>query len=263
MSTKTPPDFLQKLNHHKRDDHITFDEGPHIYTIDGDSGFTSVTTWVHSHFSHFDPDKVINNMFSSGKINDPTYKYFGMTKDQIKKQWSGGEAAQKGTDMHYDIECFYNNIDVNNSTEEFSYFINFKNDYNNLNAYRTEWLVYYEELRLAGSIDMVFKDENGDFWVYDWKRTGELSPESFKDKRATNSIINNIPDCKYWHYALQLNIYRTILEENYHLKIKGMCLVRLHPDNVYKNYERIPVPFLNDEVQLLFNQRRQQIVDSN
>ena len=97
MSTKTPPDFLQKLNHHKRDDHITFDEGPHIYTIDGDSGFTSVTTWVHSHFSHFDPDKVINNMFSSGKINDPTYKYFGMTKDQIKKQWSGGEAAQKGS----------------------------------------------------------------------------------------------------------------------------------------------------------------------
>ena len=34
---------LQNLNKHERDTHITFDEGPHIYTIDGESDFTSVT----------------------------------------------------------------------------------------------------------------------------------------------------------------------------------------------------------------------------
>lgn len=260
MSIKTPPDYLQKINRHQRDEHITFDEGPHIYTIDGDSGFTSVTTWVHSHFPHFDADKVIDKMFSSGKINDPQYKYFGMTKEDIKKQWSGGDAAQKGTDLHYDIECFYNNINVKNDSEEYKYFIEFKNDYSNLTPYRTEWLVYYEELRLAGSIDMVFKDENNDFWIYDWKRTGELSPESFNDKRSINSLIHNIPDCKYWHYTLQLNIYRTILEEKYGLKIKGMCLVRLHPDNAYKTYERIPVPFIREEVKILFNERKEQIL---
>ena len=90
-----------------------------------------------------------------------------MTKEDIKKQWSGGDAAQKGTDLHYDIECFYNNIKVKNESEEYKYFITFKNDYSNLTPYRTEWLVYYEEFRLAGSIDMVFKDENNDFWIYD------------------------------------------------------------------------------------------------
>ena len=44
--------FLSTKNHHLRDDHISFDEGPHIYTIDGDSDYKSVTTFVHSHFEH-------------------------------------------------------------------------------------------------------------------------------------------------------------------------------------------------------------------
>lgn len=38
-------DTLSKKNPHERDTHISFDEGPHIYTIDGDSDYMSVTTW--------------------------------------------------------------------------------------------------------------------------------------------------------------------------------------------------------------------------
>ena len=44
-----PPTYLAKKFPHERDSHIHFDEGPHIYTIDGDSDFMSVTTWNHSH----------------------------------------------------------------------------------------------------------------------------------------------------------------------------------------------------------------------
>ena len=57
--------LLETRNPHERDNHITFDEEPHIYTIDGDSNYTSVTTWNHSHFEHFDSDKVIDNMMKS------------------------------------------------------------------------------------------------------------------------------------------------------------------------------------------------------
>ena len=39
------PTFLSKKNAHQRDAHISFDEGPHIYTIDGDSDYMSVTSW--------------------------------------------------------------------------------------------------------------------------------------------------------------------------------------------------------------------------
>ena len=58
-SSDAVPNYLEKKYPHERDSHITFDEGPHIYTIDGDSDFTSVTTWNHSHFSKFDADKII------------------------------------------------------------------------------------------------------------------------------------------------------------------------------------------------------------
>ena len=68
-------EFLARKNPHPRDSRITFDEGPHIYTIDGDSGFTSVTTWNHSHFEEFDADKIITRMMSSR--NWKNSKYFG------------------------------------------------------------------------------------------------------------------------------------------------------------------------------------------
>ena len=34
-----PPTYLAKKNPHPRDKCISFDEGPHIYTINGDSDF--------------------------------------------------------------------------------------------------------------------------------------------------------------------------------------------------------------------------------
>ena len=59
-----PPTYLANKYPHERDSHIHFDEGPHIYTIDGDSDYMSVTTWNHSHFAHFDPDAIIEKMMN-------------------------------------------------------------------------------------------------------------------------------------------------------------------------------------------------------
>ena len=96
--------YLESKNPHERDNHITFDEEPHIYTIDGDSNYMSVTTWNHSHFEVFDADKVISNMMNSLKW--PQSKYFGKTKEEIKAQWekNGVESSEAGTKLHYDIE---------------------------------------------------------------------------------------------------------------------------------------------------------------
>ena len=57
-------DTLARENPHQRDEHISFDEPTHTYTIDGDSSYTSVTTWNHSHFEEFDADKVIAGMMA-------------------------------------------------------------------------------------------------------------------------------------------------------------------------------------------------------
>ena len=91
-----PPTYLAEKNPHQRDENISFDEGPHIYTIDGDSSFTSVTKWNHSHFPHFNADKIIRKMMKSPKW--PQNKYFGSTPSQIKYLWkqNGIEASKAG-----------------------------------------------------------------------------------------------------------------------------------------------------------------------
>jgi len=46
-----------------------------------------------------------------------------------------------------------------------------------------------------------------------------------------------------------------ILEHKYGKIVTNMCLVRLHPDNVYKTYERIEVPVLENEMKDLVKVR--------
>jgi CRISPR/Cas system-associated exonuclease Cas4 (RecB family) len=256
-----PPSYLANVNKHSRDEFITFDEGPHIYTVHGDSTFTSVTTWNHSHFDVFDSDVVIDNMIKRGSLNDPKNKYYGMTKEEIKELWSkkGASASIQGTKLHYDIECYNNYMEVDNDSIEFQYFLQFDSDYPELKPYRTEWMVYYEELKLSGSIDMVYENPDGTLQIYDWKRVLELKSESFGGKCAKTFCINHLPDSNYWHYSLQLNTYKMILEHKYGKKVTGLYLVCLHPDNVYKKYERIEVKVMDKEMTDLYNLRLEQV----
>lgn len=269
-----PPQYLAKKNPHPRDEQITFDEGPHIYTIavsnpDGsvsyDSGFTSVTTWNHSHFKGFDADAIIDKMMSSARWSES--QYFGMTREQIKAQWDKNrdEAASAGTKMHYDIECYYNECPNENDSTEYKWFLDFERDRTQeggfgeqLTPYRTEMMVFHEELRLSGSIDMIYEAPDGTLQIYDWKRCKQIKKDNPWDC-ATRECINHLPDSNYWHYSLQLNTYKAILEQKYGKKVTDLFLVCLHPNNKNQSYQRIRVPILSQEIQDLFEERKQQV----
>jgi hypothetical protein len=256
-------DFLAQKNKHMRDLNITFEAGPHLYTIKGaeNKKFTSVTTWNHSHFSVFDADAIITNMMR-GK-NWLKSKYFGKTREEIKAGWDQGrdEAAGAGTNMHYQIECYYNTgvhganeIGANeigaNESLEYTYFKNFLKACPDLKPYRTEWMIYDEELCLAGSIDMVYENPDGTLMIYDWKRAKDIVKASAFMKYAITDCISHIPDTNFWHYALQLNTYKALLEKNYGKQVTKLALVCLHPSK--RNFEVIPVPILGDEISALF-----------
>ena len=265
-----PQTYLQEKHPHPRDEYISFDEGPHIYTIttfndDGfphyDSTYTSVTTWNHSHFQHFDADAIIDKMMRSSKWSKN--KYYGMTPDQIKAQWDANrdEAAKAGTLIHYDIECFYNNVDVSNDSIEYKYFQSFEEERTKpggfgetLKPYRTEWMVYDEDLRLSGSVDMIYEAPDGTLQIYDWKRSKEIKKVN-PWQSSHRECINHLPDSNYWHYALQLNTYKAILERKYGKKVTDLFLVCLHPDNKNKSFQRIRVPILSQEIGDLFEMR--------
>jgi len=247
-------DTLSLKNPHERDSHIKFDEGPHIYTIDGDSDYMSVTTWNHTHFEKFDADKIIARMMNSK--NWPNSKYYGQTVDEIKGGWDKNrdEAASAGTKLHYDIECYYNGYPQHNDSDEYKYFLNFVEATKELVPYRTEWMIWDKELKFAGSIDMVFENPDGTLMIYDWKRSKEIKKSDRYMKFSTTDCIEDIPETNFWHYALQLNTYKAMIEKCYGKKVTHMRLVCLYPDN--KDYIVYPVPNLQEQVKKLFELRK-------
>jgi len=255
-----PPTYLAKLYPHERDTRIQFDEGPHIYTIDGSSaGYMSVTTFNHAHFEQFDADAIIQKMMASSRWRQN--KYYGQTPVEIKVGWEQNrdEAANAGTKMHYDIECYYNECPNENLSIEYEYFNNFLKAFPELKPYRTEWTIFHEELKLAGSIDMIFENPDGSLLIYDWKRSKEIVKTNGFNKWGNKECIDHLPDTNYWHYCLQLNTYKAILEEKYGKRVTDLYLVCLHPNNKNKNFQRIKVADLQNEVKALFELRRQHL----
>ena len=125
-----------------------------------------------------------------------------------------------------------------------------------LKPYRTEWLVYYEELKIAGSIDMIYENSDGSLILYDWKRAKEIKKNDwFNSSYATTQCISHLPNTNFWHYSLQLNTYKAILEAKYNKKVSGMYLVKLHPTNPENTYVLIKCAVLSAEISDLFKER--------
>lgn len=231
--------MLALKNAHVRDQDITFQEDGHIYTIRGDKYYKSCTTWVKSLFGKFNPDEVIDKMMTSDKW--PQNKHFGMSKPEIKALWSenGKKAAAFGTSTHKYIEEFYNGIDLPaDFPVELSYFARFYHDHPELVPFRTEMMIYDEDIRICGSVDMLFQNEDNTLSIYDWKFSKEIQTHSFGKKGFGPAIDLN--DCNTTHYSLQLNLYREILEKKYGYTIRDMVLVFMHRD-LYDSYVKYPV----------------------
>jgi hypothetical protein len=254
---------LAFVNEHERDKHIVFDEPTHTYTVHGSyKGYISCTGFIHAFFGHFDPDAIIAKMMSSPKW--PQSPYYGMTPEQIKKKWNdnGRNASEAGTEMHLAIEQYFN--DAAHlipphvlQTREWAHFTAFWNRFKDeIEPFRTEWEVFIEEIKLAGSIDGIFRSKkDGSILIYDWKRSKEIKMGN--DFQSGLGPLSHLPDCNYWHYSLQLNIYRYILENYYGEKVSDMYLVILHPDQ--PSYKRMRLNRMDDEVAAMIECRRRAV----
>jgi len=149
--------------------------------------------------------------------------------------------------------------DENLDPLEWKYFLNFVNDHPTLKPFRTEWMIFDEELKLAGSVDMVYENEDGTLSIYDWKRSKDITKVNTFNQFAVNPVICELHDSNFWHYSLQLNTYRKIIEKNYEKKVTYLCLVKLHPDSDKGNYELFEVPLMDKEMDKLFEERKRQV----
>lgn len=247
--------LLGKKNFHPRDSRISFRAEDHSYTIEGcDKKPVSVTTLIHHWFPAFDSDKIIDKMMRSANFSSS--KYSGKTKEQIKAEWeaNGKEASSKGTDMHADIERFFNEEPVlSPNCIEHQYFQRFWKEFQEKQPdfvpYRTEWIVYDEDKGLAGSIDFTLTNKQGDIIILDWKRSKEIKMSNWFERGI--GCLSHLDNCNYNHYTLQLNLYRHLLTTKYSKNVIGLAIVVFHPDNptyIMTQLPMIDVPSIWDKL---------------
>lgn len=237
---------FNEKNSHYRDVQLNFDEASHTYTVNGEE-YISVTTLVDKCFEQFDADYWAKKKAPS----------LGMTPQEVKDMWQrkGDEAATLGSKLHNMIERYYLGL-PNESDSAFSLFKQFAG-HHFLTPYRTEWAIFDEDHKVAGTLDFL-NYENGVFSIYDWKRSNKViaggRPEKISryGKRALRPI-SHIPDTTYWHYALQVSIYRYILETKYGINVQDGHLAVFHPD--YDIPYLVDVPYLRDEVVAVLNSK--------
>lgn len=210
------------------DEKIKLDKETHSYSLINkmDITFTSVTTYIDYFFEKFDAEKVAKKLVAKYP------KYENRTVESLLEEWD--KSAKYGTIVHDEIENWIkNNVEPNEVKS-----INGKKW---LHAYQTksdievmsEVIIYSEELQIAGTVDILAKDnKTGEFVIIDWKTSKKINKVSYKHKTGIHDVSKNIMDCNFSHYSLQLSLYRYILEEYYNLKVRNQVIVHLKDDGV-------------------------------
>lgn len=79
--------------------------------------------------------------------------------------------------MHYNIERYFNQLEIANDIPEMSQFLAFNEEEINsqgIKPYRTEWRIAAPDLNIAGSVDFVGQMPDGTYCIMDWKRAKNL-----------------------------------------------------------------------------------------
>ena len=235
-----------KRNRHSRDYYISFDEATHIYKVGGIT-LQSVTNIVENCFPKFDAQ--LHAKTTAAKM--------GMTEEEVIAMWErkGKESRELGTVMHQKIESYYQGQD-SGEDDAFRLFKVFAEKVK-LEPYRTEWAVYDTDYNIAGTIDFV-DCQDGIFTIYDWKRSDKIIANGMPVKVSKYQEkglypLEHLENCAYYHYALQLSLYKFILEKNYDIKVSDLRLGIFHPS--YDKPYVLKMPYLENEVKTLMELR--------
>lgn len=229
---------------HPRDARIVLDKVKHTYAVDGEGGYTGVSAFKKEWFlCWFNPKADVTSD----------------SEELLRKQALRDDKRDKGIELHDWIEKFYarrdgdncvtngdfvnryfktiekDNMlpsDLPNTDKAWYHFIKFVIANKDWQLVRSEWQVYNEKYKLAGTLDVIFKIPmtDGTFRTVlcDWKRVSRMWYHS-KNLMGNPSIIKDVtyPASNYWDYHVQLNLYRIMVEDSYDMKIDYMMIIRL------------------------------------
>ena len=208
-------------------DNISLDRDNHIYKLKSNPNieFISVTTFISQFFEKFEAEKIAQRLVTYSP------KYMDMTVSSILKMW--GDSAIHGTKVHEEIEnCLLNKIEATElkAMQGLSWLNKFKLQSDFL--LYPEVMIYSEELKLSGTIDLLlFNKDTQEYIIMDWKTSKSISTKAFNKKTGILPQSMNIEDSKFNQYALQLSMYRYLIEKYYGLNVSEQMIIHLQDDS--------------------------------
>jgi ATP-dependent exoDNAse (exonuclease V) beta subunit len=231
------------------DKNIRLDEESHIYSHSKypKTDFTSVTSLLKPYFEPF------NSMEIATDLCNNNYKYIGRKPEELIQEWNN--SRDLGTEIHAQIEHYIRDNKKPTETKA-------KNAVKWLNKYGKsmdlqflpEVIVYSTDLSVAGTIDLLSYDSFTDSYeIIDWKSNKKINKRSFGGKMGIDPITFDLEDCNYNHYALQLSLYRYLLEKYYDIVISNQKIVHL----TEKRCNSIDTPYYKDHIIKIINNKQE------
>lgn len=212
---------------------IIFNPTYHSYTYQGQR-LASVASTVYKLRPPFDPD---------GTIAAKSAAKAGVTVEEIKAQWEAKRQASmdRGSRVHGEIAKLLDpteeevkqldpylalNIDLPEVKVFKSLWAEMLNSGNM--AFNVEWVVGDAELGLAGTCDLLAHNIQTGYHLLDWKTGGKFDTSNRFGKLL--APFDDLDDCEFNIYSLQLATYRLMIERNAGLSLGDSYIVHLRED---------------------------------
>lgn len=165
---------------------------------------------------------------------------FNKAQQDILDEWdkNNREACERGTKIHSELENSFYKAGKNITLQKFGIGGKFecRKDYSDLDLEHgvyPEYLIYRESedgiLKIAGQVDLIIKNGN-DIIIVDHKTNKKIDLKSGFNTQTKSTAkmkypLNNLDDCNFWHYTMQLSTYAWMLQKiNPNFVIKDLII---------------------------------------
>lgn len=246
---------LKKLNEAFGD--FKFFAEDHHYEYKGERVGISVTTFYSQYEQEFDTE---------GQA-ERSAKKEGKTKQEILDEWKKKNdiSCRKGSACHEYVQSLWNKsiwaqrVEDDDITSLIYSIIPecdlfYKDFQDKLEHVADEYVIGSAEYDIASCVDHLFiEKETGDLVMVDYKTNTDI--HKYEDRKGyMKPPLNHLKDTTINHYALQVSIYKYIIEKYTDLTINQWFIVWFSEAN--DKYKIMEVPYLKDEVEEILEWRK-------
>lgn len=124
-----------------------------------------------------------------------------------------------------------------------------------------ELIVWSDKYKIAGQADYVEITKSGYININDYKTSKEIKKQAYEKWDGSRDMmffpLNNLEDCNFYHYSLQLNLYAFMIKQhNRNLKIGKLTIEHvvgqfIDDEFILKEVKIYKVPNLQTEIKTL------------